>query len=73
MAGRKPSLHSKSFNREISMEDKAIMNAAGQGNITDGFRHMVDCYQVLWNRGYRPYLDLEEFLANKVHSEESVS
>jgi hypothetical protein len=73
MAGRKPSLHSKSFNREVSMEDKAIMTAAGQGNITHGFRHMLDCYQTLWNRGYRPHLDLEQFLKQQVHSEESVS
>jgi hypothetical protein len=41
MAGRKPSLYSKSFNREVSMEDKMIMSAAGQGNITHGFRHML--------------------------------
>ena len=73
MAGRKPSLYSKSFNREVSMEDKMIMSAAGQGNITHGFRHMLECYQILWNRGYRPHLDLEEFLASQAHSEESVS
>ena len=55
------------------MEDKIIMNAAGQGNITAGFRHMVDCYQILWNRGYRPHLDLQDFLDSKVQSEETVS
>jgi hypothetical protein len=55
------------------MEDKLIMTAAGQGNITHGFRHMVDCYQILWNRGYRPHLDLEQFLNSQVQSEETVS
>jgi hypothetical protein len=45
------------------MEDKMVLSAAGQGNITHGFKHIIECYQVLWNLGYRPDEDLTQFLA----------
>jgi hypothetical protein len=55
------------------MEDKMVLSAAGQGNITHGFKHLIDCYQVLWNRGFRPSQDLDHFLATQKIPEESVS
>ena len=72
-AGRKPSIHSRFFYRELSMADKMVLSAAGQGNITHGFKHIIECYQVLWNLGYRPSEDLTQFLAAQKIPEESLS
>ena len=44
------------------MPDKLIMACAGDGNISDGFRNVLDAYQILWNCGYRPEMDLHDFL-----------
>jgi hypothetical protein len=44
------------------MPDKLIMACAGDGNISDGFRNVLDSYQILWNCGYRPEMDLYDFL-----------
>jgi hypothetical protein len=55
------------------MEDKIILHTAGKGNMTLGFKHIIECYQVLWNRGYRPDQDLDHFLATQKIPEESVS
>jgi len=55
------------------MADKMVLSAAGQGNITHGFKHIIDCYQVLWNLGYRPSEDLTQFLAAQKIPEESLS
>jgi hypothetical protein len=55
------------------MEDKMVLSAAGQGNITHGFKHIIECYQVLWNLGYRPSDDLIQFLATQKIPEESLS
>jgi len=71
--GRPPSIHSRFFYRELSMEDKIVLSAAGQGNITHGFKHIIECYQVLWNLGYRPSDDLAQFLAAQKIPEESLS
>jgi hypothetical protein len=70
-AGRPPSIHSRFFYRELSMEDKIILSAAGKGNITHGFKHLIECYQVLWQRGYRPHKDLDKFLNKQTISEDS--
>ena len=72
-AGRKPSIHSRFFYRELTMADKMVLSAAGQGNITHGFKHIIECYQVLWNLGYRPSDDLAQFLTTQKIPEESVS
>jgi hypothetical protein len=44
------------------MPDKLILACAGDGNISDGFRNALDAYQILWNCGYRPEMDLHDFL-----------
>jgi hypothetical protein len=71
--GRPPSIHSRFFYRELSMEDKIILSAAGKGNITHGFKHLIECYQVLWERGYRPHKDLNRYLDKQTISEETES
>jgi hypothetical protein len=60
--GRPPSINSRWFYRELTMPDKIILACAGDGNISDGFRNVLDAYQVLWNCGYRPTVDLYDFL-----------
>ena len=60
--GRPPSINSRWFYRELTMPDKLILACAGNGNISDGFRNVLDAYQILWNCGYRPEMDLHDFL-----------
>lgn len=60
--GRPPSINSRYFYRELTMPDKMVLACAGSGNITVGFRNIIDAYQVLWNEGYRPEMDLIDFL-----------
>jgi hypothetical protein len=64
--GRTPSIHSRFFYRELTMEDKIILHTAGKGNMTLGFKHIIECYQVLWNRGYRPHKDLNKYLDKQI-------
>jgi hypothetical protein len=44
------------------MPDKLILACAGDGNISIGFRNILDAYQTLWNQGYRPTMDLNDFI-----------
>jgi hypothetical protein len=60
--GRPPSINSRFFYRELSMADKLVLAAAGNGDISDGFKNVIDSYQVLWNAGYRPEMDLNDFI-----------
>jgi len=60
--GRPPSINSRYFYRELTMPDKMVLACAGAGNITVGFRNVIDAYQVLWNAGYRPEMDLIDFI-----------
>lgn len=60
--GRPSSINSRFFHRELSMADKMVLAAAGRGDISDGFKNVIDSYQVLWNAGYRPEMDLNDFL-----------
>jgi hypothetical protein len=60
--GRPPSINSRFFYRELSMPDKMVLAAAGSGDISDGFKNVIDSYQVLWNAGYRPEMDLNDFI-----------
>ena len=60
--GRPPSINSRWFYRELTMPDKLILACAGDGNISDGFRNVLAAYQILWNCGYLPTVDLHDFL-----------
>jgi hypothetical protein len=60
--GRPSSIKSKWFNRQLSDTDKLILAAAGDGDLSKGFKNLLEIYQVLWSRGYRPRIDFEEFL-----------
>ena len=48
--------------RPMAQADNLIMAAAGNGDISQGFHNLIAMFQVLWNAGYRPEMDLTEWL-----------
>ena len=36
--------------------------AAGDGDTSIGFRNLLSMFQVLWNKGYRPTMDLNDWI-----------
>ena len=59
---RPASIKSRFFMRPMSQADNLVMAAAGDGDISAGFRNLIAMFQVLWNRGYRPTMDLNEWI-----------
>jgi hypothetical protein len=50
------------FQRKLSDQDRAILLAAGAGDLTRGFKELLSIYTVLHNAGFRPGDDLESML-----------
>jgi hypothetical protein len=50
------------FQRKLSDQDRAILLAAGAGDLTRGFKELLSIYTVLHNAGFRPGNDLESML-----------
>ena len=46
------------FLRRLKDAERAVLLSAGQGDLTDGFREVLDVYATLWNAGYRPGISL---------------
>ena len=59
---RPASVHTTHFNRVLSDADKAILACAGRGDISLGFKNVLECFAILWELGYRPQHDLKDFL-----------
>lgn len=59
---RHPSTNTVQFRRKLSEADRTILLCAGKGNISLGFKNVLDCYAILWELGYRPRNDLRDFL-----------
>lgn len=57
-----PQLHTVQFRRKLTDEQRTILLCAGKGDITKGFKDVLDCYAILWRLGYRPRIDLCDFL-----------
>lgn len=57
-----PQLHTVQFRRKLTEEQRTILLCAGKGNITLGFKNVLDSYAILWSLGYRPKDDLYDFL-----------
>ena len=57
-----PQLNTVQFRRKLTEEQRTILLCAGDGNITKGFKDVLDCYAILWRLGYRPRIDLCDFL-----------
>ena len=50
-AGMPEKIAAQHFNRRISPAEVQILHTAGCGSKTDGFRKLLDLYQVLHNMG----------------------
>lgn len=50
------------FFRRISDDERAILLAAGAGDISHGFRNLLAIYAALHNSGFRPDDDINEWL-----------
>jgi len=61
---RPASVKSRFFMRPMAQADNLIMAAAGEGDISQGFHNLIAMFQVLWNAGYRPTMDLAEWLTH---------
>lgn len=57
-----PQLNTVQFRRKLTKEQRTILLCAGKGDITKGFKEVLDCYAILWRLGYRPRNDLYDFL-----------
>ena len=50
----KPRDYTVQFRRQLSDADRAILLAAGRGDITVGFRELLSIYRHLYDCGFRP-------------------
>ena len=56
--GRPSTPNTKYFQRTLTIPEKQIMLAAGQGNLCRGFETMLATYQHVHNLGFRPTMEL---------------
>lgn len=56
--GRPAKPDAKAFHRKLDDGQRAILLAAGRGDISAGWLEVLDAYQHLYNLGYRPGMDL---------------
>jgi len=56
--GRPSTPNTKYFQRTLTIPEKQIMLAAGQGNLCRGFETMLATYQHVHNQGFRPDMDM---------------
>lgn len=68
---RPPKTDTVQFRRTLSEADRTILLCAGKGNISLGFKNVLDCYAILWELGYRPRADLRDFLGVDEESQQS--
>lgn len=52
-------LDTVNFFRRINDDERAVLLAAGAGDLSEGFRNMLAIYTVLHNQGFRPGDSLE--------------
>jgi hypothetical protein len=65
-AGMPEVMTAQNFNRRISAEEALILDTAGDGSKTEGFRNLLSLYAELHNIGFRYNLDLQELLNSYV-------
>ena len=58
------------FFRRLKDSERAILLAAGAGDLSEGFRNLLAIYAALHNAGFRPGDPLErlQIIANENHS-----
>jgi hypothetical protein len=57
--------NTKYFQRVLSPADRAVLMAAGAGDLSDGFRELLAVYATLWNAGLRPG-QIDNFLQSDI-------
>ncbi len=60
--GRPSSLNVKYFQRQLGESERTILACAGNGDISLGFKVVIESFAKLWEAGYRPQDDLDDFL-----------
>jgi hypothetical protein len=57
--------NTKYFQRVLSPADRAVLLAAGAGDLSNGFREILAVYVALWNAGLRPG-QIDDFLQSDI-------
>ena len=60
--GMPPRLDTVQFRRKISDEERAVLLAAGNGDITVGFREALRVYAELHNLGFKRDMSVFDFI-----------
>ena len=56
------------FFRRLKDDERAVLLAAGAGDLSQGFRDMLAIYTVLHNSGFRPGDDVRDWILIANHS-----
>jgi len=60
--GMPPRLDTVQFRRKISDEERAILLAAGNGDITVGFKEVLRVYMEMYNLGFKRDMSVFDFV-----------
>lgn len=66
-SGRPASIKTRAFRRTLSDAEAAILASAGAGDMSLGFKNVMDIYRALYLRGYDPTQDIDCFLDNNAN------
>ncbi len=58
----RPKTYTVQFRRRLSPADRAVLLAAGAGDITVGFHELLAVYRHLWMLGWRPGMNPENLV-----------
>lgn len=56
--GRPSNPNARKFQRILEDGQRAVLLAAGNGDLSAGWLEVIDAYQHIYNLGYRPGMDL---------------
>jgi len=63
-SGRPASANTVYFTRKLDSASRSILASAGAGDISQGFKNLLDIYRALYLRGYDPAQAIDCFLDN---------
>jgi len=63
-SGRPASANTVYFTRKLDSASRSILASAGAGDISQGFKNLLDIYRALYLRGYDSAQDIDCFLDN---------
>lgn len=67
--GRPASPNVKYFQRQLNDAERSILLAAGAGDMSKGFKEVIDVYQHFWGYGLRPDTDVKRVVIVVPHTE----